>query len=414
MNKYTSPPLQQRILILTQYFPPETGAPQNRLYDLALKLQEFGASVSVLTAFPNYPQYRIPEAYSGKIYSWENMEGLEVHRSWVYVSDQKSVIRRLLNYFSFTFSSFLAGWFKAGKADLIICESPPLFLGFTAVLLKYIKGARLVFNVSDLWPESAVKLGIVTNPLLIRLSTWLEHWIYRHSDRISGQTQGIVSDIQGRFPDKPVFWLPNGVDSEEIENRITGKDWRGSHGFQADDILVYFGGLLGYAQGLDTLIKAAKEVTDLPLVKIIIMGEGPEKERLQDLKTALQADNLYFFPGVSKQEIIDVIWNMDIGIIPLKKLDLFKGAIPSKIFEILYLKKPVLLGIEGEAKDLFIEEAGAGLAFEPENHLELAQGIRHYATHPDEIKTHGQRGHDFVVQRFDRRHIAAAFWDWIQ
>ncbi|MBX2926519.1 MAG: glycosyltransferase family 4 protein [Saprospiraceae bacterium] len=403
-----------KILLLTQYFPPETGAPQNRLYDLALKLQEFGASVSVLTAFPNYPQYRIPEAYSGKIYSRENMEGLEVHRSWIYASPQKSVIRRLLNYFSFTFSSFLAGCFKAGKADLIICESPPLFLGFTAVLLKYIKGARLVFNVSDLWPESAVKLGIVTNPWLIRLSTWLEHWIYRHSDHISGQTQGIVSDIQRRFPDKPVFWLPNGVDSEEIETRITGKDWRGSNGFHTDDILVYFGGLLGYAQGLDTLVKAAKEVTDLHRVKIIIMGEGPEKERLQALKTALQADNLYFFPGVSKQEIIDVIWNMDIGIIPLKKLDLFKGAIPSKIFEILYLKKPVLLGIEGEAKDLFIEEAGAGVAFEPENHLELAQGIRHYATHPDEIKTHGQRGHDFVVQRFDRRHIAAAFWDWFQ
>lgn len=402
------------ILFITQYFPPETGAPQNRLYDLAMKLHEQGDHVTVLTAFPNYPKYKIFPGYGGTFWSSEQMDGLTIHRSWIYVSVRRSVFFRLMNYFSFTLSALITGLFKTGKTDLIFCESPPLFLGWTAVILKWWKGARLVFNVSDLWPESAVKLGIVTSPLLIRLSTWLEHWIYRHSNLISGQTQGIVADIQSRFPAKPMFWLPNGVDSDDIENRISGRDWRISQGFHPNDILVFFGGLLGYAQGLDTLVRAAVEVKDISQIKMIIMGDGPERERLIFLKEKLRADNLFILPGVPKLEIIDVIRSIDIGIIPLKKLDLFKGAIPSKLFETLYLKKPILLGVEGEAKDLFIDEAGAGLSFEPENHLELAQGIRYYATHPEKISMHGLQGHDFVVQRFDRRRIATSFWEWIQ
>jgi len=399
-----------QILLLTQYFPPETGAPQNRLYDLALKLQELGASVSVLTAFPNYPQYRIPEAYRRKMYSRENMEGLGIHRSWIYVSPDKSLVKRLLNYFSFTISSFLAGCFKIGKADLIICESPPLFLGFTAVLLKYIKGARLIFNVSDLWPESAVKLGIVTNPWLIRLSTWLELWIYRHSDKISGQTQGIVADIQKRMPDKSVFWLRNGVDPEDIDRRISAKDWRKDKGFEPADFLVYFGGLLGYAQGLEVILEAARHTREKPHIKYILIGDGPEKEKLLKLKEDWGLEQVFFFPGVSRMEIIDVIRRMDVAVIPLRKVDLFLGAIPSKIFEILYLKKPVLLGIEGEAKELFIDQAQTGLCYEPENGAALAEGVLHLSEHPDEAACMGDRGREYVLDHFHRRRIAADFW----
>lgn len=400
-----------KILFLTQYFPPETGAPQNRLYDLALKLQEFGASVSILTAFPNYPQYRIPEAYRGKLNSREKMEGLDIHRSWIYVSPDKSLVKRLLNYFSFTISSFLAGCFKIGQADLIICESPPLFLGFTAVLLKYIKGARLIFNVSDLWPESAVKLGIVTNPWLIRLSTWLELWIYRHSDKISGQTQGIVADIQKRMPDKSVFWLRNGVDPEDIDRRISAKDWRKDKGFEPADFLVYFGGLLGYAQGLEVMLEAAKQTVQYPHIKYVLVGDGPEKDKLLRLKQEWALEQVFFFPGVTRMEIIDVISCMDVAVIPLRKVNLFLGAIPSKIFEILYLKKPVLLGIEGEAKDLFIDQAQAGLFYEPENGAALAEAVLKMSEQPDFVGAMGDRGREFVLRHFNRRQIAGDFWE---
>jgi len=403
-----------RILLLTQYFPPETGAPQNRLYDLVLKLQNKGATIQVLTAFPNYPQYKIYPGYEGHFSRREEMVGMDVWRSWIYVSQKRSILHRLLNYFSFTISSFIVGVFQIKKVDLIICESPPLFLGITAVFLKWIKGARLVFNVSDLWPESAVKLGIVTNSFLIKASTALELWIYRNADLISGQTQGIVRDIQVRFPKKKLIWLPNGVDPADLDSRITHRDWRKENGFQEADLLVYFGGLFGYAQGLDCILHAAVRMKDRPKVKFIMVGEGPEKERLMQMKADLDIDNIYFFPGAPKSEIIDIIRAMDIAIIPLKKVDLFLGAIPSKIFEILYLKKPVLLGIQGEAKELFIDQANAGIAFEPENDEALAGGIQYFLDHPEKISKYGENGHQFVIRHFDRQRISSDFWNFIQ
>jgi len=401
------------ILILTQYFPPETGAPQNRLYDLAIKLQNKGAKVSILTAFPNYPQYDIFQGYRGSVFRSEAMSGLQVYRSWIFVSPRKSIFFRLLNYFSFTVSSLFTGLYKTGKTDLIICESPPLFLGFTAVMLKRWKRARLVFNVSDLWPESAVKLGIVRNRLLIGLSERLESWIYRNADFITGQTQGIVSNIRSRFPDKRLFWLPNGVDVDELHSRLTGRDWRTQEGFGKEDLLFYFGGLLGYAQGLDCIIQAASLVKDLPEVKFIIIGDGPEKERLIALKERLGATNVYFFKGVPKDQISDVIQSIDVGIIPLKKLDLFLGAIPSKIFEILCLKKPILVGIEGEAKELFIEQARAGLPFEPENETALADQVRHVHVHRNQLSQWGSNGYAYVTAHFNRVTIADTFYEFI-
>ncbi len=403
-----------RILLLTQYFPPETGAPQNRLYDLAQKLRQRGVEVSILTAFPNYPQYEIFSGYRGRFFMQETLEGLNVYRSWIYVSQRKSLFFRLLNYFSFTISSFLAGIFSVGKVDVIICESPPLFLGFTAVLLKRIKKARLVFNVSDLWPESAVKLGLIQNKGLIWISERLEEWIYRHSDKISGQTQGIVDNIQKRFPSKPVFWLRNGTDMDELSARLKGTNWRVEQGFSDDDVLFYFGGLIGYAQGLDCIIQAAAQLRGIPNLKFIIIGDGPDKGRLMILKEQLQAHNVFFFKGVPKGQIADIINSIDIGIIPLKKIDLFLGAIPSKIFEILSLKKPILLGIKGEAKKLFIDEAKAGIAFEPENADDLVRQISVMLKHKHQLTVWGQNGFAYVNKYFNRQTIAEEFHNFIK
>ena len=402
-----------KIIILTQYFPPETGAPQNRLYNLALQLQKRGAQITVLTGFPHYPKYEIFEGYRGKWLAKEKMDGFDIVRSYIFVNKSSRLIIRLINYFSFVLSSLVAGVFKTGKADLIICESPPLFLGITAVLLKKNKKARLVFNVSDLWPESAIKLGLVTNSVAIRLSTWLEEWIYRNSNQISGQTQGIVKNIQTRFTSKPVFWLRNGVNPVELRSRVTGFDWRSSNGYAKDDLLLYFGGLIGYAQGLDCILYAADRLRNEKKLHFIIMGDGPDKERLVAISRKLELPNLKFYAGVSKKEIADVLSAVDIAIIPLRKIELFEGAIPSKIFEILALEKPVLLGIKGEAKDLFIDEGKAGLAFEPENDEELAELIRRLKNDPDLSKQLGINGARYAATYFDSQHIADAFWTFL-
>jgi glycosyltransferase involved in cell wall biosynthesis len=402
------------ILFLTQYFPPESGAPQNRISDLARRMQSSGASVAVLTAMPNYPRYEIFDEYRGRLFVGEPFNGTgTIYRSWIFVTKRKNLVFRMMNYLSFTVSSLIVGCFVARRTDVIVCESPPLFLGFTAVLLKWLKGASLVFNVSDLWPESAVKLGLVTNPVFIRLSRWLEEWIYRNAEMISGQTKGIVQNIRSRFPEKPVQWLRNGVDADELRSRLSGRNWREEKGFSRDDVIFYFGGLLGYAQGVDCILRAAELVRDEPKAKFVIYGDGPEKERLVQLKSALALRNVFFYDGVSRSAIADVIHNIDVGIIPLKKLELFRGAIPSKIFEILSLGKPVLLGVEGEAKDMFIDEAKAGLAFEPDNPQALAECVRFVLAHREKIQEWGSNGEAFVRAHFDRAEIAAEFLKFI-
>ena len=402
-----------KILLLTQYFPPETGAPQNRLYNLALQLKQRCEKVVVLTGFPNYPSYRIFEGYKGKWYKQEMNNGLEINRSYIFVSQRKSIFFRLLNYFSFVLSSLLTGIFKAGKVDLIICESPPLFLGLTAVFLKKLKRAKLLFNVSDLWPESVEKLGIIQNRMLINLSIKLEEWIYKHSDKISGQTQGIVENIKTRFPGKPIFWLKNGVDFNKLKMRLTGKNWREENGFKSDNLLFYFGGLMGYAQGLDCIIKAASLLKAYPDIQFVMIGEGPEKDRLIHLKKELGVENVTFYPGVPASEIADIIFSIDVGIIPLKKIDLFQGAIPSKIFEILGLEKPIILGIEGEAKSIFVDKGKAGVSFEPENAEELAEKILFFRKQKEAISKMGFNGASFVKTHFDQQIIADEFWKFI-
>jgi glycosyltransferase involved in cell wall biosynthesis len=401
-----------KLLILTQYFPPEVGAPQNRLFELAVRLQEKGVEITILTAMPNYPKMEIHTAYKGKFYCCDEMNTMKVHRAWIYVSKSKAIVSRLLNYFSFVITSLLIGLFKINKQDILMVESPPLFLGITAYLLSKSKKAKLVFNVSDLWPESAEKLGLVTNKTMLKLSTYLEEFCYKKAKLVTGQTQGICANISSRFPSKKVYWLKNGVDINYYNtNKISVSNWREENGFENTDFLLIYAGIMGYAQGLEVILNAAKNFTDQSKIKFIFLGSGPEKEKLQKLSNDYQLSNVFFFEVVPKHQMQNILISTDAAIIPLRKLDLFKGAIPSKIFETLALKKPVLLGVEGEAKELFIDEGKCGLFFEPENAHNLTEKISYLFNHPEICKTLGENGYQYVASNFNRDLIANDFWN---
>ncbi len=403
-----------KILFLTQYFPPEVGAPQNRLFELAVILQKKGADITVLTAMPNYPQMKVHGEYKGKCRFYEEMNGLRVFRSWIFVSQKRSIFFRLLNYFSFVWSSFWAGWFRLGKFDYIFCESPPLFLGISAYLLKKLKKAALIFNVSDLWPESAEKLGLVKNKTFLKISTKLEEFLYRKSGIITGQTQGIVRNIASRFPEKKVYWLPNGVDVDYFNPSRNFSDWRKENKFSQNDFLLLYAGIIGYAQGLEVILNAANLLKDDKKdIKFVILGSGPEKEKLIALKKEMSLENVFFLETIPKKEMPSVINAIDVSIIPLRKIDLFKGAIPSKIFETLSMQKPIILGVEGEAKNLFIDEGKCGLSFEPENHKELADRILKLYKDRVLLKELGVNGREFIMRNFDRSLIAENFWNYL-
>jgi glycosyltransferase involved in cell wall biosynthesis len=397
-----------KIIILTQYFPPEIGAPQNRLYELAVRLADDGIDVQIFTAMPNYPQMEIATEYKGKWYVYETKNNLKIHRSFIYVSKSKSIVLRLLNYFSFVFSSLLLGTLKLKKADILICESPPLFLGISGWILSKFKHAKFIFNVSDLWPESAEKLGLVTNKTFLKMATLLEEFCYRKSTIITGQTQGICKDIKQRFPQKEVYWLPNGVDEKFFNIHASEKlsDWRSDNDFADTDFILLYAGIIGHAQGLEVIINAAEKLVNNPSIKFILLGVGPEKEKLVALAHEKKLKSVFFFDAQPKAMMPSIVNAIDVAVIPLKKLDLFLGAIPSKIFENLAMKKPILLGVDGEARSLFIEKGNAGLFFEPENHLDLADKTMQLYNDRKSVEDYGINGYNYVLNNFSRNKIS--------
>ena len=402
-----------RILILTQYYPPEIGAPQNRLHELAIRLKNKGVQIEVLTALPNYPKMEVFKDYRDKQRREETIEGITVHRSWIYVSASKSIVARLLNYFSFVWSSYWRGR-RLQSFDYLMVESPPLFLGYSAIALSKKLNAKLIFNVSDLWPESAEKLGLVTNKSLLNMAYKLEKKCYKTSTLITGQTQGIVNDIKQRFPAKEVSWLPNGVDiSFYNPEKIPDSDFRQVNGFKDEDIIFFYGGILGHAQGLEIIIEAARELENTH-AQFVIQGAGPEKEKLVTLHKKYALKNIHFLEPVTKSEMPGILKSVDIAIVPLKQLDLFKGAIPSKIFEALAMKKPLLLGVDGEARKHFIENAQAGLFYTPEDIDSLKTQVLYFLENPDETKKMGDRARNYVADVFDRNKIAEGLYDELQ
>lgn len=401
-----------KLLILTQYFPPEVGAPQNRLFELAVRLQRLGVDITILTAMPNYPQMEIYADYKGKSYMYEEMDGLKVHRASIFVSHSKSIVSRLRNYFSFVVSSARIGNTKLGDFDFLMCESPPLFLGYSAMFLARRKKAKLIFNVSDLWPESAEKLGVVNNKALLGMAYRLEARLYRKSVLVTGQTQGICANIEQRFPSVKTFWLPNGVDISYYNPlEVKPGDWRTRNGFTTSDVIFLYAGIVGIAQGLEIILHAATRFLNESHVKFVIMGSGPEKERLLQLKEELKLPNVQFMDPVSKQNMPEVLKNVNAAIIPLKKLELFLGAIPSKIFENLAMEIPILLGVDGEARELFIQQGNCGLFFEPGSADALSSAISQLLADKSLAARLGSNGRAFVNANFNRNNIAKKFHD---
>lgn len=396
------------ITILTQYYPPETGAPQNRLSDLAKQLHNAGHQVTVMTAMPNYPQNEIQPAYKGKLFLEEQNEGIRILRSWIFVGKSRSIIPRLLNYWSFTCSSFIFGCIKLKKQDIIICESPPLFLGLTGWLLSEIKRSKFIFNISDLWPESAEKLGVITNKSLLNLAEKLELFLYRKSFLITGQTQGIIQNIKERTHLDNLHWLPNGISEETLQLNSNKENCRKVFNIPDTAFVLCYAGVIGHAQGLEVILNAATELQQKDII-FVICGDGPELEKLKTLSQSLKLSNITFTGPLSKKDALQLVLASDAAIIPLKKLDLFKGAIPSKIFENCAMSKPILLGVDGEAKQLFIEQAQAGLYFEPENSQSLAAAIKQLYENPSLRNQLGENGKHFVISKFSRKQIALDF-----
>lgn len=393
-----------KILFLTQYCPPEVGAPQNRIFEFAKGLKRLGHEVSILTALPNYPKGEIFEGYRNKGVIVEEIEGIKVIRTSIYATKSKDFTKRLRNYLSFTFSCLFQGAKYIENQDFIITESPPLFLGWSGYVLSKIKKAKFIFNVSDLWPESAVKLGVLNNKLFIRLSTWLEEFCYRKANLVTGQTEGIVDNIISRgFSRNKVHLITNGVDLNFFKKENRDNEYRKLLNIQ-NKFSICYAGIHGIAQGLEVIIETAYILKDYKDIQFIFFGDGPEKEKLILMTKEKKLSNVTFMPVQMKIEMPKIISSMDATIVPLKKLDLFKGALPSKMFEALASELPIILAVNGEAEKL-INNAQAGIVVEPENSKEIAEAVLKLYHDVELRKNLGANGRKYVSEFYSREAI---------
>jgi len=399
---------RMRIGILTQYYPPELGAPPARLANLAARFIERGHEVYVITAMPNYPQGRIYPGYGGFLRR-ERLDGASVVRSYVYPATGLG-FRRIWNYFSFVFSSVLVGTFCVPRLDYLITESPPLFLGLSGYLLSRLKRARWIFNVSDLWLESAVQIGALREGVILRIARCLEKFFYRKAWCISGQSREIIDEISKAHPRVTVYHLSNGVASETFRPGIGSDEIRARLAPGMTTIALY-AGLHGYAQGLDQVLEAAEALQDLDGLAIVLVGDGPEKQNLMKRAQDLGLSNVRFVDPVPREKMPAILASADIALVPLKER--LVGAVPSKLYEAMGAGLPVVLMTGGEADDI-VTAAGAGLAVSPGDTAGFAAAVRRLATNPQERQAMAARGREAVSARYDRAAIGNAFIDYLE
>lgn len=400
-----------KIGILTQYYPPETGAPQRRLSELAQRMVDAGHSVVILTAMPNYPTGKIFEGYGGLVRR-EQRDGIKIIRTGIYPTQKTSFPHRLANYFSFVISSAVFGTFLLERVDYLLVESPPLFLGFSGYWLSRIKRARLIFNVSDLWPESAVRLGVLREgSLSYRLSAWLECFCYRKAFLVTGQSRSILSDIQARFPNKRAFRLSNGVDVSLFGRDDVADDVRQEIALDENTCLVLYAGLHGIAQGLDQVIDAADRLRDDPKLRFVLIGDGPEKAQLMADAKRRDLKNVLFLDRQPADRIPAYLSAADIILVSLKLH--IPGAVPSKLYEAMASRKPVMLVATSEPAEI-VNTHEAGFAVEPGDIDGLVAALKTLHDQPQMRARFAENGRRTVEEHFNRDTITAGFISYLE
>lgn len=384
---------------------PENPPGAHRLSSLAKSMVDEGHEVEILTAFPNYPNLKVMDGYKVNFHSKENMDGYIIHRCWIYLNAKKKLIHRLFSFVSFLFSSMIVGLFKIQKPDVIICLSPPIFTCFSAIVLKWRYKSKLVLNIADLWPESGVKLGIIKNKLLIKTMTFFEEYFYNHSDGIACQTQGILENIKARTSCKNLIWFKNGVDFSVYDKYNIDNEKLSELIVKKTSFQIGYAGLVGYAQGMEVLVKAAILLKEKVQVSFLIVGDGPKLNELKELVKENQLDNFVFAGNQPKQLMPTFLSAMDITIVPLRKTDIFLGALPSKIFDSFAVKKSVLLGVDGEAREIFCNQYDCAYYYEPENEVALAQSIINIIENKTELINKGEKGFNLMQTTFNRKFI---------
>jgi len=404
-----------KILYVSQYFPPEMGAPAARAAELAQHWASAGHVVSVLTGFPNHPTGVVPAEWRSRLRRLafhEKAGSVDVYRTWLWALPNRKAHERMRNYASFCVSAALRG-LSIPRPDVIIATSPQLLVALAGWWLAFARRIPFVFEVRDLWPESLAAVGVGDeNSLLHRTLSAVANFLYRNADHIVVVTPAFKDHlIQHRqVPAGKISVVENGVETDlfspctDAANQALRREL-GAEG----KFLVCYVGTMGMAHGLETLLDAAAKLqTKNDDVRFLLVGEGAEKARIQALAQSRGLANVRFLDQQPRKKIPAFISASDACLVLLKKTEVFKTVIPTKMLEFMSCSRPVVLGVDGQARKI-VEEAAAGIVIEPENSVALGEAIQRLAGDRDLCHRLGTQGRDYIVQRYSRSQTAADY-----
>lgn len=392
----------ERWLILSQYYAPELGAPQLRLRAVARELRRHGIRVEVRTGMPNYPNGVMFPEYRGRFSMDETIDGIPVHRTWLYPSTGRSAVNRIANYASFTATALVAT-LAGPRPDRLFVESQPLTLGVVALLMRWLRGVPYVYNVPDLQVDVAKEAGFLNNRILLGVMKVLEDVSLRRAWSVSTVTDRFIEHFQARgIPRNQISFLPNGADTDFLQPLDPDSELLDRWGLHGKKVFAYIG-THAYYHGLETLVEAAARLRDRQDIAFLLVGEGPERERMKSLVRERGLANVVF--GESPYDEMARCYSITYGAIAvLRDLEVARKMRLSKVFPALSCGVPVVFSGPGETPEI-LEKHGAGVAVPAESPVALAEAIETLADDPGTRDAMGRAGRELALSRFGWRSI---------
>lgn len=397
-----------KILFLSHYFPPEVNAPATRTLEHCRQWVANGHDVTVITCAPNHPHGKVYPGFRNRLVHREEVDGIRVIRVWTFISANRFIFRRTTNYVSFMLSAVVASIFVQ-RPDVVITTSPQFFNGLAGIVVKALRNIPWVLEIRDLWPDSIFELGALQARPVKRALYALEAFAYRFCDRLVVVTDAFKQRIQDKGVDSgKISVIKNGVDLNffDAQTQASAVEVH-QHAFDGKFVVAYFG-THGLAHKLESVLAAANRLRDRTDIIFLLVGDGAERPKLVKMRDRMGLSNVVMLDQRPKAEM-PALWRLaGVSVIPLKKTDVFTTVIPSKIFESMAMRRPILLAVDGEARAL-VERAQAGVFVDPENDALLAQQIVSLADDPRRCAALGEAGRRYVEQHFDRTDLARRF-----
>ena len=402
-----------KILFLCQYFPPEPGAPAARTHEHAKEWVRMGHEVTVVCGIPNHPDGEVPLNYRHNFVYEEVLDDIRVLRCWFLVAANAGRVRRSVAFISFMLAALYWSVVKGGRADVVMATSPQLLCGLSGYGVALVKRALFVFEVRDLWPRQIIDLGVLRNPWLIALLRGVERFLYRKASVIITVAEAARRElVQSGVPPEKIHTITNAIALDVFTPQPRLGAMRYRYGWGERNLVMYIG-THGLSQGLETVLAAARELEDREYLHFVFVGSGAERESL--IKTAEKdgLKNVEFIPNQPRPDMPEFYAAADICLVPLKQREVFLTNIPSKMFEIMACARPIILGVEGQGREI-LEAAGAGVAVPPEDPHALAEAIRALADDPEARRRYGENGRRYVEKASNRAEKARELIDIVQ